>query len=60
MEEILAIFFENNIFDIDGDKFILHLVPERLRGEIASFEVKKAANLLLKKAAVLLRVILHS
>lgn len=48
-EEILGIFFENNICDIQGDKFILHLVSERLRGEIASFEVKKAGKLLIEK-----------
>lgn len=49
VEEILGSFFENNMFDIKGDKFILHLVSERLRGEIASFEVKKAGKVIIEK-----------
>jgi len=49
VEEILALFFENNVFHIQGDKLILDLVPERLRGEIASFEVKKAGKVLIEK-----------
>lgn len=49
VEEILSTFFENNIYDIHGDKFILHLVSERLRGEIASFEVKKAGKVIIEK-----------
>lgn len=49
VEEILGTFFENNIFDIKDGKFILHLVSERLRGEIASFEVKKAGKLIIEK-----------
>ncbi len=44
VEEILNTFFENNVFDLEGDKIILHLISERLRGEIASFEVKKAVR----------------
>lgn len=34
-EEILEMFFDFNTFNIEGDKFILDLVPDRLRGEIA-------------------------
>lgn len=49
VEEILGTFFENNKFDIDDGKFVLHLVSERLRGEIAAFEVKKAGKVLLEK-----------
>lgn len=49
VEEILGTFFENNIFDIHNGKFVLHLVSERLRGEIASFEVKKASKVLIEK-----------
>src|SRR5580704_3801717 len=44
VEEILNTFFENNIFDIQSGKFVWHLVSERLRGEIASFDVKKAGK----------------
>ncbi|CAL4318038.1 DNA-directed RNA polymerase subunit beta [Buchnera aphidicola] len=40
-EEILDIFFEKNIFYIKDKKIQLQLVPERLRGETASFNIKK-------------------
>lgn len=49
VEEILNTFFENNLFDIEDGKFILHVVSERLRGEIASFEVKKAGKVIIEK-----------
>lgn len=48
VEEILTTFFENNVFDIEDGKFVLHLVSERLRGEIASFEVKKAGKTIIE------------
>ncbi len=48
VEEILGIFFENNVYDIEDGKFVLHLVSERLRGEIASFEVKKAGKVIIE------------
>src|SRR5579862_4318631 len=48
VEEILSTFFENNIFDMHDGKFVLHLVSERLRGEIASFEVKKAGKVIIE------------
>lgn len=49
VEEILEMFFENNVYDIQGDKLMLHLVPERLRGETAAFEVKKAGKVIIEK-----------
>lgn len=49
VDEILTTFFENNVYDIQDGKFTLHLVSERLRGEIASFEVKKAGKLIIEK-----------
>ena len=48
IEEILGVFFDNNKFDIQGEKFILHLVSERLRGETAAFEVKKAGKVIIE------------
>src|SRR3990167_361777 len=48
-EEILHFFFEKNIFHIKDGELILDLVPERLRGEIASFEVKKAGKVIVEK-----------
>jgi len=39
-EEMIKIFFEMNKFTIDAQKCIYHIVPERMRGEIASFDIK--------------------
>lgn len=39
-EEILELFFTNNIFHFKGESVILDLIPERLRGEIATFDIK--------------------
>ncbi len=38
--EILAVFFENNTFFLAKDATSLELVPQRLRGETASFEIR--------------------
>lgn len=43
-EEILETFFDNNIFHLKNDIAILDLVPDRLRGEIAAFDIKDAAG----------------
>jgi DNA-directed RNA polymerase subunit beta len=48
VEEILSIFFENNVFHITGEEFSLDLIPERLRGEIAPFEFKKAGKVIVE------------
>ena len=39
-EEIIKLFFETNLFNLSQDKIIFNLVPERLRGEIAAFDIK--------------------
>lgn len=49
VEEILATFFENNVFDLTNGKIVWHLVSERLRGETASFEVKKAGKVIIEQ-----------
>ncbi|MFI3184690.1 MAG: DNA-directed RNA polymerase subunit beta [Methylococcaceae bacterium] len=41
-EEMIKIFFDMNKFTIDSQKCIFHIVPERMRGEIAAFDVKDA------------------
>ncbi len=38
-EEILAIFFETDTYHISKDKIELVLIPERLRGQIAGFDI---------------------
>jgi len=39
-EEILELFFNNTDWNLDGDRILMELVPERLRGETMSFEIK--------------------
>ncbi len=48
VESILGIFFENNVFHIHNGELSLDLIPERLRGEIAPFEIKKAGKVLIE------------
>lgn len=49
VEDILGMFFENNVFHIHDEEFSLDLIPERLRGEIAPFEIKKAGKVIVEK-----------
>ena len=44
VEEILAIFFDMDTYHLSKDKIVLDLVPERLRGEIALFDIKTKAG----------------
>ncbi|MCI0401535.1 MAG: DNA-directed RNA polymerase subunit beta [Gammaproteobacteria bacterium] len=39
-EEMLGIFFETNLFKLSKKNIKLKLIPERLRGETASFDIK--------------------
>jgi DNA-directed RNA polymerase subunit beta len=48
VEEILAIFFENNVFHIKDGEYSLDLIPERLRGETAPFDFKKGGKVLIE------------
>jgi DNA-directed RNA polymerase subunit beta len=41
-EEILGLFFESNQVRIAGDKYLADIVPDRLRGETAQFEILDA------------------
>ncbi|MBF7074052.1 DNA-directed RNA polymerase subunit beta [Glaciecola sp. MH2013] len=38
-EEILDLFFDKNTVRIDGDKLMMDIVADRLRGEIAQFDI---------------------
>ncbi len=50
VEQILGMFFENNVYHIDNNgEFSLDLIPERLRGDIAPFEIKKAGKIIVEK-----------
>ncbi len=39
-QEILALFFETNTIHIHGKNLVMDLIPERLRGERAQFDIK--------------------
>ena len=39
-EEILSLFFDNDSYRIEGEQFKLKLIPSRLRGETAAFDIK--------------------
>jgi DNA-directed RNA polymerase subunit beta len=54
-EEILGMFFDTSTFHYKKGEYSLDLDPERLRGEIAVFDIvdKKAPSLLLKAAVLL-------
>ncbi len=47
-EQILDLFFEKNEFKL-GDPITLKLVPERLRGETASFDIKIGRKVIVEK-----------
>ncbi|MFP3014502.1 MAG: DNA-directed RNA polymerase subunit beta [Arsenophonus sp.] len=48
-EEILNIFFEKTIFQICDSKFLMSLIPERLRGETASFDIEANGKVYIEK-----------
>ncbi len=49
-EDILAMFFDTNAFDL-GKKFIrLHLIPERMRGDTLNFDVKDKGGKVIAEA----------
>ncbi|MBI4005796.1 MAG: DNA-directed RNA polymerase subunit beta, partial [Gammaproteobacteria bacterium] len=48
--EMLDIFFDTHNISIDKSGITLHLIPERLRGETASFDIKdKKGNVIVEK-----------
>lgn len=48
-EQILDQFFDKILFEITGDQIEMHLVPERLRSEIASFNIEYNGKLYVEK-----------
>ena len=44
VQEILDLFFEHDDYFVKDGKFVLKLVPERLRGEVASFDIKESGK----------------
>jgi len=50
VEEILDMFFTHNTFRFDNNKIVLDLIPEQLRGEILSFDLKDNSGKVLVEA----------
>ncbi len=48
-EEMIKIFFETNRFSLSEDKFMYHIIPERLRGEMAVFDIKHDGKVLVEE-----------
>ena len=48
-EEMIDIFFETNKIFISADKILLDLIPERLKGEIATFNIKAGGQVLVEE-----------
>jgi DNA-directed RNA polymerase subunit beta len=48
-EQIIAQFFETNRFILKGDSVHLELIPDRLRGDISSFDISVEGKVLIEK-----------
>lgn len=48
-EEMVKIFFETNKFSLSADKFMFHVIPERLRGEMAVFDIKHDGKVVIEE-----------
>lgn len=48
-EEILGMFFDTNTVILDGGEFKLKLIPERLRGETAMFDIKAGDEVIVEE-----------
>ncbi|MGX2041965.1 DNA-directed RNA polymerase subunit beta [Methylocaldum sp. MU1018] len=48
-EQIINLFFETNRFSFIKDGILLDLIPERLRGDIASFDIKVDGQMIVEK-----------
>jgi DNA-directed RNA polymerase subunit beta len=48
-EEMIKIFFEMNKFSLSANRCQFHFVPERLRGEIATFDIKDGDKVLIQE-----------
>lgn len=48
-EQILNLFFEKVVFEIRKNKLWMELVPERLRGETASFDIESGGKIYVEK-----------
>ncbi|BBL60033.1 DNA-directed RNA polymerase subunit beta [Methylomonas koyamae] len=48
-EEMVKIFFDTNKFSLNADKLMFHVIPERLRGEMAVFDIKHDGKVVIEE-----------
>jgi DNA-directed RNA polymerase subunit beta len=48
-EQILSIFFDTNTFRMHGEKIEFDLIPERLRGDTATFDIVAKGNVIVEE-----------
>ena len=48
-EEMIKIFFDTNKFSVSSDKIMFHVIPERLRGEMAVFDIKHDGKVVIEE-----------
>jgi DNA-directed RNA polymerase subunit beta len=48
-EQMIDLFFEKNRYLLKGDQVLLELIPDRLRGDIASFDILVEGSVLVEK-----------
>jgi DNA-directed RNA polymerase subunit beta len=48
-EEMIKIFFDTNKFTLSAEKCVFHIIPERMRGEIAAFDIKDNDKVLVEE-----------
>ena len=48
-EAMINIFFETNKFTLSAEKCLFHILPERMRGEIAAFDIKHNDQVLVEE-----------
>ena len=49
-EEILAMFYDMNVFSVSkSGKYTMALIPERLRGDVAAFDIKSGKKLIVEQ-----------
>ena len=52
-QQMLELFHDLNVFDLEKDGALLALVPERLKGEKAQFDIKDGKNLLVEQGRLI-------
>ena len=48
-EQMIKIFFDTNRFTLSSEKCLFHIIPDRMRGEIAAFDIKVNGSVLVEE-----------